>query len=158
MPLLNRCGSVIPRLQNKIVTPTTSKQVVLPDAGYDGFEKVTVEAMEELTNGVITPQSDYQITLPVSVQGKNVRLVFVELPGGTNINNHISPILIEVYQSGEFVYYSGGTTGTYHNIVWQSSTSTYSDIKVSGNVITFTLHSGYSVKLTEYPMCAWEIF
>jgi hypothetical protein len=158
MPLLNRCGSVSPHLQSKVVTPTTATQIVLPDSDYDGLSQVTVGAMEQVTSGIIKPQGDYQITLPVSVQGKNVRLVFVKLPGGTNIYDYISPILIEIYQSGEFVYYSGSTSGTYHNIVWISSTLVYSNITVSGNVINFTLYTGKSVKLTEYPVCAWAIF
>lgn len=34
-----------PRLQSKTATPSTSQQVIQPDAGYDGLEKVTISAV-----------------------------------------------------------------------------------------------------------------
>lgn len=57
-----------PVLQSKTVTPSTSQQSVTPDSGYDGLDKVTVEAMPTATqatpaitvdnNGLITASAE----------------------------------------------------------------------------------------------------
>lgn len=53
-----------PRLQSKTATPSGSQQVIQPDSGYDGLEKVTVaaaqlQAKSVSQNGTVTPDSGY---------------------------------------------------------------------------------------------------
>lgn len=46
-------ASVVPVLQNKTVTPSTSQQVVSADSGYDGLKRVTVEGDADLISANI---------------------------------------------------------------------------------------------------------
>lgn len=57
-------GGAVPVLQEKTVTPTTSQQTVIPDGGYGGLSKVTVNAMPSggVTMDAITVDENGDIT------------------------------------------------------------------------------------------------
>lgn len=54
-----------PILQTKTIAPSTSKQEIVSDSGYDGLSKVTVEAVKMQTKS-ITPSASQQIVTPDS--------------------------------------------------------------------------------------------
>ena len=63
MPFVNRCGNT-PKLQTKTVTPTTNQQIITPDTGYEGIDKVIVNApalqtKTVTTGGTVTPDEGY---------------------------------------------------------------------------------------------------
>lgn len=63
MPFVNRCGDA-PKLQTKTITPTTSQRTITPDTGYEGIDKVIVNApalqtKTVTTDGTALPDGNY---------------------------------------------------------------------------------------------------
>lgn len=61
-------GSGVNLQSNKTVSPTTSQQIVEPDSGYDGLEKVTVNAAN-LQERIATPSLSQQVIKPQTFPG-----------------------------------------------------------------------------------------
>lgn len=78
-----------PVLQSKYVTPTESKQEVTADSGYDGLEKVTVNA---IPSNYITPSGTKSITENGTYDVKTYDSVNVNVPtsGGGDIDALLS--------------------------------------------------------------------
>jgi hypothetical protein len=62
-------GGGSPNLQDKIVTPSTSSQIIIPDNNYDGLSKVTVNAMPAGILNNPTINSNGLITSSVGTSG-----------------------------------------------------------------------------------------
>lgn len=79
-------------LQSKTVSPTTSQQVITPDANYDGLDKVTINAATKQSKTVnpstsaqiITPDSGYYGLSDVTVNGDS-NLIASNIKNGVNI-------------------------------------------------------------------------
>ena len=62
-------GGGSPKLQTKIVSPSTSSQSIMPNSNYDGLSKVTVNAMPIGSLNGISINSNGLITSSVGSSG-----------------------------------------------------------------------------------------
>ncbi len=62
-------GGGNPKLQDKVITPSTSSQIIIPDNSYDGLSKVTVNAMPTGALNNPTINSNGLITSSVRTSG-----------------------------------------------------------------------------------------
>lgn len=58
-------GKAKPKLQSKTATPSTSQQIVTPDAAYEGLDKVTINAMK-LQSKSVSPSTSAKTVYPDS--------------------------------------------------------------------------------------------
>lgn len=63
--LAEEIRGIAPKLQEKSVSPSTEKQNVVPDEGYDGLSSVAVKALL-LQNRSVIPQTTEQIITPAT--------------------------------------------------------------------------------------------
>lgn len=131
--------------QNKIITPTTSEQVITAETGYNALNSVTVKAIETESktvsvNGTYTPTS-----------GKFFSTFTVNVPAGATINNQNKSVTPT--ETAQTISFDTGYTGL-NEVIVDAIPSTYigseinkrtaSNLSVSG--ATVTVPSGYYEK------------
>lgn len=62
-------GGGNPKLQDKIITPSTSSQIITPDNDYDGLSKVTVNAIPTGVLNNPTINSNGLVTANIGTSG-----------------------------------------------------------------------------------------
>ena len=117
-----------PKLQDKIITPSTSSQIITPDNDYDGLSKVTVNAMPTGALNNPTINSSGLITANIGTSGY--------LSNGTSKTLQLST------QSGTII-----TPGTDTKIAVSNGKYTTGTIQVQGdsNLIPENIVSGVSI-------------
>ena len=121
-------GGGSPKLQDKIITPSTSSQIVTPDSNYDGLSKVIVNAMPTGVLNNPTINSNGLITANVGTSGY--------LSSGTNKTLQLST------QGSKTI-----TPGRYNQTAVDSGKYTTGAIRVSGdsNLTASNIKSGIDI-------------
>ena len=116
------------KLQDKIITPSTSSQIVTPDSNYDGLSKVIVNAMPTGVLNNPTINSNGLITANVGTSGY--------LSSGTNKTLQLST------QGSKTI-----TPGRYNQTAVDSGKYTTGAIRVSGdsNLTASNIKSGIDI-------------
>ena len=121
-------GGGNPKLQDKIITPSTSSQIIIPDSNYDGLSKVTVNAMPTGVLNNPTINSNGLITTNIGASGY--------LSSGTSKTLQLST------QGSKTI-----TPGRYNQIAVDSGKYTTGTIRVSGdsNLTASNIKSGVNI-------------
>lgn len=105
--------SIAPVLQEKSTTPSTEVQEIVPDEGYDGLSKVTVEAAEA-SGGVQTRTMTIKASRQAVVQyvpPSGGKLISKSLSSGDEIAIEV-PVASLIYITGSYSYAYGSATNT----------------------------------------------
>ena len=133
-------GSAEPTLQDKIVTPTTSKQTITADSGYDGLDTVTVNAMPTATRA--------ETTISVSADDTNDKLTITasnnQSTGYVTGSNKTASKTISLIASGATVTASDGTNSISKSVATATQATPSISINSSGLITaSATQTAGY---------------
>lgn len=133
-------------LQEKIITPTASQQIILPDAGYDGLSQITINGDSNLVpENIVKDVSIFGVN--GSYEGFNKQSCTINFSAYSNM----------IYQIHYVIYEDNSLNSQY---IFNSSAQSYQTVDniACGTLIAAVMHfskSNYNVTCSDGLTCPW---